>query len=250
MRLQNKVAIVTGGSKGIGRETALAFALEGAKVVIADIDADAGVKTMQDIRESGGNALFLQTDVSQPIDVKKMVEETVKQYGFISILFNNAGIAHSMINSMEMSEEEWDKVIDINLKGVFLGTKYAVPEMVKTGGGSIINTASILGLKGQKYLSAYNASKGGVILFTKNAALEYGKDNIRVNAIAPGLIDTDIVGDWKKDQRLWEKISTSNALGREGKPQEVAKGVLFLASDESSYITGSTLSIDGGSLTF
>jgi NAD(P)-dependent dehydrogenase (short-subunit alcohol dehydrogenase family) len=149
----------------------------------------------------------------------------------------------------DMPLDEWERVVDINLKGVFLGMKYAIPKMEQAGGGSIINTSSILGLKGKKYVSPYNASKGGVILLTKNAALEYGAKNIRVNAIAPGVIDTAIIEGWKNDERKWPIISTSNALRRVGQPEEVAKAVLFLASADSSYITGTTLVVDGGALT-
>jgi NAD(P)-dependent dehydrogenase (short-subunit alcohol dehydrogenase family) len=149
-----------------------------------------------------------------------------------------------------LAEEEWDRVIDINLKGVFLGIKYAIPELIKAGGGAIINTSSLLGLKGQKYMSAYNASKAGVVTLTQNAALEYGKYNIRVNAIAPGVIDTPIIDHWKQNERKWPIISRANALGRIGTPDEVANAVLFLASDEASFITGTTLSVDGGGLTF
>jgi len=151
---------------------------------------------------------------------------------------------------VDLAEEEWDRVVDINLKGVFLGIKYAVPEISKSGGGSIINTSSLLGLKGQKYMSAYNASKAGVVVLTKNAALEYGKYNIRVNAIAPGVIDTKIIENWKQNERKWPIISRANALGRIGTPDEVANAVLFLASDEASFITGTTLSVDGGGLTY
>lgn len=162
----------------------------------------------------------------------------------------NAGINNSEVRSIELSENEWDRVIDINLKGVFLGIKYTVPEMIKNGGGSIINTASLLGLKGQKYLSAYNSSKGGVVLLTKNAALEYGKYGIRVNAVAPGVIDTQIIDGWKQNEWKWPIISKANALGRIGKLEEVAKAILFLASDEASFITGAVLSVDGGGSTF
>ncbi|MFZ3589512.1 SDR family NAD(P)-dependent oxidoreductase [Bacillus sp. DJP31] len=149
-----------------------------------------------------------------------------------------------------MTVEEWEHVIDINLKGVFLGMKYAIPEMMKNGGGSIINTSSLLGLKGKKYLSPYNASKGGVILLTQNAAVEYGSKGIRVNAVAPGMIDTSIVEGWRQNERVWDVMTKANALGRVGKPEEVANALLFLASDEASYITGSTILVDGGVFTY
>jgi NAD(P)-dependent dehydrogenase (short-subunit alcohol dehydrogenase family) len=250
VRLKDKVAIVTGGGGGIGRATALLFAENGANVVVSDIDSASGEETAQLINQKGGNAFFIRTDVKKAEDIQELVQKTVQHYGSLQILFNNAGVSNSNVRSVELSEDEWDRVIDINLKGVFLGIKYAVPEMIKSGGGSIINTSSLLGLKGQKYLAAYNASKGGVVLLTKNASLEYGKYRIRVNAIAPGVIDTNIIEGWKKDERKWPIISRANALGRIGTPEEVANAVLFLASDEASFITGSTLSVDGGGLTF
>ncbi|MFE8700422.1 SDR family NAD(P)-dependent oxidoreductase [Cytobacillus sp. FJAT-54145] len=250
MRLENKVAIVTGGASGIGRETAILFAREGAKVAVADVDLIGGEETVQLINENGGHSFFLQTDVTSSEQIKLLVDETVNRFGSLHIMFNNAGIGNSEVRSVDMSEEEWDRVVDINLKGVFLGIKHAVPEMVKSGGGSIINTSSLLGLKGQKYMAAYNASKGGVVVLTKNAALEYGKQSIRVNAIAPGVIDTKIIEGWKQNEFKWPIISKANALGRIGQPKEVANAVLFLASDEASFITGTTLSVDGGGLTF
>lgn len=250
MRLKNKVAIVTGGASGIGRETALRFAEEGAQVAVADIDKGGGEETAQIIAKKGGHSLFIETDVTNSEQIKHLVNETILQFGALNILFNNAGIGNSELKSVEISEEEWDRVVDVNLKGVFLGIKFAVPEMIKCGGGSIINTSSVLGLRGQKYMSAYNSSKGGVILLTQNAALEYGKQSIRVNAIAPGVIDTKIIDHWKNNERKWSIISRANALGRIGDPKEVANAVLFLASDEASFITGTTLSVDGGGVIF
>ena len=192
----------------------------------------------------------MKTDVSEPVQIKQLVEATTNTYGGLHIMFNNAGVGNSEVRSVDLTVEEWDRVVDINLKGVFLGIKYAVPELIKSGGGAIINTSSLLGLKGQKFVSAYNASKAGVVVLTQNAALEYGKYNIRVNAIAPGVIDTKIIDNWKQDERKWPIISRANALGRIGTPEEVANAVLFLASDEASFITGTTLSVDGGGLTF
>ncbi|WP_040208749.1 SDR family NAD(P)-dependent oxidoreductase [Neobacillus jeddahensis] len=250
MRLLGKTAIVTGGGGGIGRAAAIRFAKEGAQVVVADIDANIGEETVSLIHEIGGQALFVNTDVSDSQQVKELIQLTTRQFEGLNILFNNAGISNSEVRSVDLSEEEWDRVVDINLKGVFLGIKYAVPELIKAGGGSIINTSSLLGLKGQKFVSAYNASKAGVILLTQNAALEYGKYNIRVNAIAPGVIDTKIIDNWKQNERKWPIISRANALRRIGTPAEVANAVLFLASEEASFITGATLSVDGGGLTF
>ena len=250
MRLGDKTAIITGGASGIGRAAALRFAAEGAQLVIADVNGNGGRETAKLIEQQGGKAFFIETNVSDSKQVKDLVSATVEAYGKLDILFNNAGIGNPDVKSVDLDEDEWDRIIDINLKGVFLGIKHAVPELKKAGGGAIINTSSLLGIKGQKYLAAYNASKAGVILLTKNAALEYGRDNIRVNAIAPGVIDTQIIEGWKNDERKWPIISRANALGRIGTPEEVANAVLFLASEEASFITGATLSVDGGGLTF
>ncbi|MBM7691330.1 NAD(P)-dependent dehydrogenase (short-subunit alcohol dehydrogenase family) [Peribacillus deserti] len=250
MRLKGKVAIITGGGGGIGRAAAVRFAQEGARIAISDIQSDSGEETVRMIQELGGEAFFTKTDVTSPEEIHYLIDRTAGTYGGLHILFNNAGIGHSEVKGTDLEEEEWDRVIDINLKGVWLGIKHAVPRLIESGGGSIINTSSLLGLKGQKYLSAYNASKGGVILLTQNAALEFGKFNIRVNAIAPGVIDTQIIDHWKNNEKKWPIISRANALGRIGTPEEVAQAVLFLASDEASFITGATLSVDGGGLTF
>ncbi len=250
MRLQGKTAVITGGGGGIGRAAALLFAKEGAKLAIADVKEDFGEETVRLIREQGGQAIFIKTDVTDSKQVKKVIDAAISEFGALHILFNNAGIGNPEVKSTDLPEKEWDRIVDINLKGVFLGIKHGVPELIKAGGGVIINTSSLLGLKGQKYLSAYNASKGGVILLTQNAALEYGRHNIRVNAVAPGVIDTSIIDNWKNNGRKWPIISTANALGRIGKPEEVARAVLFLASDEASFITGATLSVDGGGLIF
>jgi NAD(P)-dependent dehydrogenase (short-subunit alcohol dehydrogenase family) len=250
MRLNGRIAIVTGGGSGIGRSTAIRFASEGAMVSVADVDTLGGEETVSLIRESGADAIFIKTDVKDSNQIKTLINTTTATFGGLHILVNNAGIGHSEVRSVDLAEEEWDHVIDINLKGVFLGIKYAIPELKKSGGGSIINTSSLLGLKGKKYQAAYNASKAGVVLLTQNAALEYGKHNIRVNAIAPGVIDTKIIDDWKQDERRWPFISKANALGRIGTSDEVANAIFFLASDEASFITGTTLSVDGGGLTF
>ncbi|WHY65223.1 glucose 1-dehydrogenase [Neobacillus sp. SuZ13] len=250
MKLEGKTAIITGGGGGIGRSTAIRFAKEGAKVAVADIDAVIGEETVSLIKRDGGEAIFIKTDVTDSEQLKALIDTTTSTFGALHILFNNAGVGNSEVRSIDLAEEEWDRVIDINLKGVFLGIKYAIPELIKAGGGAIINTSSLLGLKGQKYTSAYNASKAGVVTLTQNAALEYGKFNIRVNAIAPGVIDTPIIDHWKQNERKWPIISRANALGRIGTPDEVANAVLFLASDEASFITGTTLSVDGGGLTF
>ncbi len=250
MQLENKVAIITGGAAGIGRATALLFANKGAIVVISDIDKESGNQTLIELKKIRTECEFIKADVSKEDDIRYLMEDTVKKFGGIDILFNNAGVGNSEKKLADMTVEEWDYVVDINLKGVFLGMKYAIPEMEKRGGGSIINTSSLLGLKGKKFVSPYNASKAGVILVTQNAAVEYGRKGIRVNAIAPGVIDTSIVDGWRQNERVWDIITKANALGRVGKPEEVANAVLFLASSEASYITGTTILVDGGALTY
>ncbi|MBN8207854.1 glucose 1-dehydrogenase [Bacillus sp. NTK071] len=250
MRLQDKVAIVTGGGGGIGRATALRFASEGAKVVVSDIHSESGEESVDQIIKMGGDAIFVRTDTSIEGDMKALVEECEKQYGGLDIFFNNAGVSNEEVKLVDISVDEWDRVVSINLKGVFMGMKYAIPAMEKRNGGAIVNTSSLLGFKGKKYMAPYNASKGGVITLTKNAALEYGAKNIRVNAVCPGVIDTNIVTPWKEDDRKWPIISKANALKRVGQPEEIANAVLFLVSDEASYVTGTSLLVDGGGLTF
>ncbi|MFC4801364.1 glucose 1-dehydrogenase [Neobacillus sp. GCM10023253] len=245
MRLKDKVAIITGGGGGIGRATAIRFAQEGARLVIADYSEKAGAETVQLVNEIGGEAKFIQTDMTKPEDVQIMVQETIDTYGKLDILFNNAGVKSGESKIPDVSFEEWQQVFDVNTNGVFLGLKYAIPQM--SSGGSIINTASIAGIKGQKLVAAYSASKSSVMALTKTAATEFGKKNIRVNAIAPGIIDTNMVEDWKKTKK-WPVLSTANALNRIGYPEEIANLVLFLASDEASFITGETIVIDGGTL--
>jgi NAD(P)-dependent dehydrogenase (short-subunit alcohol dehydrogenase family) len=249
MRFQGKVSVITGGGGGIGRATALRFSKEGAAVVVADLDDASGEETVRLIHEKRGSALFVKTNVRESESIQSLVHTTVEHFGGFDILINNAGIGQSEVRSIDLDENEWDAVLDTNLKSIFLGMKYAVPELMKKD-GVIVNVSSLLGLKGRKYVSAYNSAKGGVILLTQNAALEYGKDNIRVNAVAPGVIDTNIINGWKKDERKWSVISQSNALRRIGNPEEVASAILFLASEEASFITGATLSVDGGGLIF
>ncbi|MFA8439554.1 SDR family NAD(P)-dependent oxidoreductase [Pueribacillus sp. YX66] len=246
MRLKDKVAIVTGGSSGIGRATALLFSSEGAQVMVADINEELGRETVQLIKENGGDAVFQRVDVSSPEQVQAVVKATIENFGKLNIMVNNAGISHGEKKIEDVPIEDWDKVVDVSMKSVFLGMKYAIPEMLEHG-GSIINTASVAGIKGQKLLAGYTAAKSGVIAITKSTALEYGKHNIRINAIAPGVIETPITDEWKKTPK-WPILSTANALRRIGQPEEVANAMLFLASDESSFVTGTTLVVDGGTL--
>src|SRR5690625_141326 len=245
MRLNNKVAIVTGGGGDIGRSTAIRVAEEGARVVVADIDEETGMETVSLIRNNGGSSAFVRTDMTKLNDVEKMAQYTIATYGRLDILFNNAGVNSDEKKLPDVSLEEWQKTFDLNATGMFLGMKIAIPHM--NSGSSIINTASIAGIKGQKLVAAYSASKSSVIALTKTAATEFGKKNIRVNAIAPGVSDTNTVGDWKKTKK-WAVLSTANALRRIGRPEEIAQAVLFLASDEASFITGETLVIERGTL--
>lgn len=246
MRLEGKTAIITGGGSGIGRATAILFVKEGAKVMVADINEETGQETVKMIQDNGGTAEFQEVDVTSPEDIQRLVKATVDSFGKLDIMVNNAGIGHAEAKIPDVPIEDWDRVVDVCMKSVFLGMKYAIPEMIENG-GSIINTASVAGIKGQKLQAGYTAAKNGVIAVTKSTALEFGKHNIRVNAIAPGVIDTAIVTEWKKTKK-WPVLSTANALRRIGQPDEVANAMLFLASDEASFITGTTLVVDGGTL--
>jgi len=250
MRLKDKVALVTGAASGIGRATAALFGEEGAKVMCADLDGEGAERVARQITDGGGEAASVQADVSVAADTQRMVRETVERWGRIDILFNNAGIEFGLPVT-QVPEEEWDRLIDINLKGVFLGCKYAIPEMLKTGGGSIVNTASVAGLRGIAWMSTYSASKGGVVLLTKSLAQEWGQQNVRVNAVCPGVIRTPMAerAMLRSDpDETWRRIGEAHAMGRVGEAEEVAQAVLFLASDEASFVTGAALPVDGGFL--
>lgn len=244
-RLDGKVAIITGGGSGIGRATAVVFAKEGARVVVADWIAEGGKETVSMIKEAGGEAIFIKTDVSKAEDIKNMIKTSVNTYGELNILMNIAGIVGEEVSTIDCTEEVFNKIIAVNLNGVWLGMKYAIPEMLKTGGGSIVNTASIAALEAYKGIPAYAASKGGVISMSRVAAIEFAAKNIRVNCIAPGHVATPLfLGCWSPDQlKHLEDIAPQ---GRLGKPEEIAQVALFLASDESSHITGQTVVADGG----
>jgi NAD(P)-dependent dehydrogenase (short-subunit alcohol dehydrogenase family) len=249
MRLAGKVAIITGAGAGIGRATALLFAKEGAKVVVADCDPEGGAETVRLIEETSDAAIFVQVDVSKAADVKKMVMTTVERYGRLDILVNNAGI-YAQADVVEASEEEWNRILDVNLKGGFLCSKYSIPEMIKAGGGSIVNIGSEAGIVGIQNQVAYNVSKSGVIALTKSMALDFAPHNIRVNCLCPGRTLTPLVekviAEAQDPESTRRALEGDRPLNRMGKPEEIAAGILFLASDESPYATGSILSIDGG----
>jgi NAD(P)-dependent dehydrogenase (short-subunit alcohol dehydrogenase family) len=248
MRLKDKVAVVTGSASGIGKAISLAFGREGAIVVGADVNVAGGEETNQEIMNAGGRAVFVETDVAESEQVLSLVEKAVKDCGKLDIMVNNAGI--EVFSRLADTEEEmWDKLMSINLRGVFLGTKHAVPKMLENEGGVIINMASVAGIMGAGGLAAYNASKGGVVLLTKNTAMDYGSRNIRANCICPGFVSTpmvDAVLSLPGAGEMKDRIIGLCPAGRLGKPEEVANCAVFLASDESSYMNGHALVVDGG----
>ena len=245
MRLNGKVALISGGARGMGAEEARIFAREGAKVVIGDISEDDGKAVEAQIAEAGGQALFIRLDVTQEADWAKAVDQAVSSFGKLDVLVNNAGISSRAFTD-DTAIDAWDKIMEINSKGVFLGTRAAVPKMLEAGGGSIVNISSIMGLVGSAGgHPAYNASKGAVRIFSKAMAVRHGKDNIRVNSVHPGFMPPMASGvAYDQDQRRGSLDQTP--LGREGRIEEVANAVLFLASDEASSITGAELAVDGG----
>lgn len=243
-RLRGKTAIVTGGGAGIGRAISLRFAREGARVVVADIDLNAARATVASIAEGGGSAIAVAADVCDAAAVERMVRDTVSVYGRLDILVNNAGVGTDG-DVVELSEAEWQRVLDVNLTGVFLCCKYAIPAMKDSGGGSIVNIASIAARVGGSVSCVYPASKAGVVSLSKNTALRFAKDRIRVNCVCPGHVDTALTYTLK-DRGVKDALISRYPLGRLGTAEEIAAAVLFLSSDEASFITGTELIVDGG----
>ncbi|MBI2271271.1 MAG: SDR family oxidoreductase [Bacteroidetes bacterium] len=242
---QNKVAIITGGSFGIGRATAIGFAKRGAKVLIADWMEDN--ETLNIIKGFGGEAIFFKCDVSEELNVRMMVDTTIEKFGRLDFAFNNAGIEGLTANTHECTEENWNKTINVNLRGIWHCMKYEIPHMLKQGKGAIVNNASIAGLVGFPGIPAYVASKHGVIGLTKNAALEYAKQGIRVNVVCPGVIKTPMVDRFTgKNKEVEKQFENMEPIGRMGQPEEVAEAVIWLCSDSSSFVTGHSMAVDGG----
>lgn len=246
--MRGKVALVTGAGSGIGRASARAFAAAGAHVVVSDVSARGGEETVQSIRAAGGEATFVRADVTRASEVAALVSDTVAQHGRLDYAHNNAGIV-AFGNAVDCTEEDWDRVLAVNLKGVWLCLKHEIPPMLAQGGGAIVNTASIAGLTGMPGAVAYGASKHGVIALTKSAALQYASGGIRVNAVCPGYIDTpmaDAIFERVPDSEA--RITAQHPLGRLGAPEEIAAAVVWLCSDAAAFVTGHPLVVDGGYL--
>jgi len=246
-RVDGKIALVTGGGSGIGRATALAFAREGAKVVIADVVVAGGEETVRLIKAAGGEATFVKADVAKAAEVEALVKKAVETYGKLDCAFNNAGIEGEIAPTADCTEENWHRVVDIDLKGVWLCMKYEIPHMLKQGSGAIVNTASVAGLVGFQGIPAYVAAKHGVNGLTKTAALEYAKSGIRVNAVCPGVIQTPMVERaFRASPQFGEAAAALEPVGRLGKPEEIAEAVVWLCSDAASFVTGLPMAVDGG----
>ncbi len=249
MRLKNKVALITGGNSGIGRATAVLFAREGAKVALTGRDEERGKLVVEEIGKISGTAIFIRSDVRIAEDCRQAVDKTLRQFGRLDILFNNAGVfyPHTVI---DCPEEEWDMTIDVNLKGTYLMSKLALPAMIAQGGGVIINNSSGWGISGGSEAASYCASKGGVVLLTKAMAIDHGRQGIRVNCLCPGDVDTPMLpADAKLRKMEWKDYlseASNRPLGRIGTPDEIARAALFLATEDSSFITGAVLAVDGG----
>jgi NAD(P)-dependent dehydrogenase (short-subunit alcohol dehydrogenase family) len=246
-RFRDKIALVTGGGSGIGKSSALLFAREGAKLAIGDLDPKGGMETVQDITRNGGQAIFVQTDVSKSREVEALVNKTVETFGKLDLALNNAGIGHEPSLTHEVTEETWERVISTNLKGVWLCLKYELPQMKKQGYGAIVNTSSIGGLIVGKGLAAYSAAKGGVNQLTKITALEYAEFGIRVNAVCPSVVLTPLTERTLRDSpQIVKDMIANQPMGRLAKAEEVASAIIWLCSNEASYVNGVCLPVDGG----
>ncbi len=245
--INQKVAIITGGSSGIGRATALALAKEGVRVVIAARRAKESEETLQLIKEARGDGIFVKTDITRENEVKQLVELTVGEYGRLDYAFNNAGIVEDYTSFVDQTSNVFDNIMNINVKGVWLSMKYEIPQMLKNGGGAIVNTSSAVGVIGVPQMPVYVASKHAVLGLTKSAAIEYAKSGIRINAVSPGAIETEmyeqLVGNNKQQQEI---LNAKHPIGRVGKAEEIANAVVWLLSDKASFVVGHTLLIDGG----
>jgi NAD(P)-dependent dehydrogenase (short-subunit alcohol dehydrogenase family) len=248
MRLENKVALITGGASGIGRESCLLFAAQGARVVVVDIDDSAGAETASMVGQAGGQAVYCHADVSRADDCRAMVETAEQSYGQLDVLFNNAGIMDSADDdAVGTDEETWDLTMAINLKGVFLGCKYGIPALRRAGGGSVINTASVVAFMGSATAQlAYTASKGGVLAMTRELAVVHARENIRVNALCPGPLKTELLMQVLDSQEKRQRRLVHLPMGRFGEAGEIARAALYLAGDESSFVNGATFVVDGG----
>lgn len=247
--LTGKVALVTGGASGIGQAAVRLFAREGAKVVVADVQVDAGVETVEQLKKAGGEGIFVQCDVSKSTDVEALINQCVETFARLDCAFNNAGILGEMGKTADCTEENYDRLMAINLKGVWLCMKYEIRQMLKQESGVIVNTASNAGMRGQPELPVYGATKAGIVQLTKTAALEYIRSGLRINCVNPSLIWTPMVEHQTADNPgMVEKLTEEQKIGRLGKPEEIAEAVVWLCSDAASFVTGHAMNVDGGDL--